>query len=424
MQLYIDGHLGVDGAAQRLTGTLDGEPVELRAVSLVDRPEALQLLEDVAAFLDECAHPLLPEVYGVVALDDWACLVVAPTEGITVAQLARERCSEEVAATLVSRIAGLMEHIHTLEDGHGCTMGLLMEGLSSRGVRVGQPFTLRWCQPEVIFGVAEAGSASGAARRSGGPEDDVHDLGALFLELLVGIRDAQLLLGEVGRLNDPPRHHRRLREGMRTLGVRDELARIIERMCSFHPDERPTPAEVVELTSGLQVVDHALHHAVDQRAVALPTPSDDHPLVGLELGERAAPPADRTMGPADWASSPPELPSVPTPPRPELPPLPKPRFDTGGVTVFERQRPKRVVREERPAEEAASSPAPAPFPSTSTPAPAPYVPPPQLDTPAEGSRRGAGWLGWLIGGGCLSVGVLSVGGIVAIALGILLASLL
>ena len=68
---------------------------------------------------------------------------------------------------------------------------------------------------------------------------------------------------------------------------------------SFHPDERPTPAEVVELTSGLQVVDHALHHAVDQRAVALPTPSDDHPLVGLELGERAAPPADRTMGPAE-----------------------------------------------------------------------------------------------------------------------------
>ncbi len=109
-----------------------------------------------------------------------------------------------------------------------------------------------------------------------------------------------------------------------------DLKHLIERMMSWHPDERPLPEQVIEAVSGYMVGDEVVIQFLEGRTGFQPAPGMDHPLVGAELGEGsiAELEPDKVVGPR----SPPGRP----PPRPVLPPRPVGRFDDGGRTIFVR----------------------------------------------------------------------------------------
>ncbi|MFT4624998.1 MAG: hypothetical protein ACI8PZ_003664 [Myxococcota bacterium] len=401
MQLEITGHYGVDGVAHRLAARLDGStPVELRALAVGAIPDALDRLEDTAAYLDAHPDPGLPTAYGVVTLDGWAALVLEATEGPTVRELCREPLPDDLAATLLFRGAQFLERLHHVRGPGSQPLDLRVGCLSTAGLRAGRPFSLRWCQPESLAGVAPASRMAWPPKPTGGPEDDVFDLGVVLLELLLGHRAAESALRDLAKITDATGHHRRLREALRGSSGPDSLLRMAERMCSFHADERPLPAEIVDVTSEYQLADALVFDAIEGRSGLRTPPGVEHPLVGLQLGPRTEKrSAAATMGPDDYL--PPLRPGESPPPRPTPPLRTRARLDTGGVTVFERQVPRRS-----PAE--SSTPDAEPI----APVPAPYVPPPQLDTPdtAASSR-----MGWVVGGGCALAGLALAGVILLVA---------
>jgi hypothetical protein len=412
MRLQIDRHYGVDGTAHRLAGTLDGEPVELRALSLTTMPDALARLEDVAALLEETSDPLLPYIYGVATLDDWAALVVAETPVPTLHDISHAPVPVDVATSILCTIAHFVERVHLMRDAESRPLNLSIGALCSSGIRIGKNGGIFWCWPESLAGVVADTPAVQPTHPTGGPEDDVYGLGVLLLEMLAGTSATNTLLRELATLDDAPSHHRRLRAELGSLRIRDDLARLVEQLCSYHSDERPDATRIIDVTSGFQLDDDALVALVDARAETLQPSSNDHPLVGLEFGERTPSAPNSTMGPEDWSDDPP---IGRPPPRPELPEPPRRRFETGGATVFERRVPKQTPPPAAPRDRTTP-----PAAASATPA---YVPPAQLDTPDLGGTRSLGWIGWVLGGGCATLLILSVGGVIAIAAGIGAASL-